>query len=387
MRRLAFKVYLPTFLNAIARGGALVLLPLYALENEGGAVVAAALVGLRAAGTMIADVPAGQLTAKLGDKAVMLGGLAIVGTTAILASFSHSPIALAIVAMGFGVGSSAWILGRLSHITENVRLERRGRVISVLAGLERAGVMVGPVSAGFAAEFFGYGPVFALLGVLSLVSFTLVATLTTRTALRTVSHVSVGILRILSKHAKTFATCGSVMTCLSSLRNSRQLLIPVIGNLIGLGPAEIGLVFSLTSTIDLMMFYPAGLILDHIGRKAALVPAMVFMSISLTLLPWTHTFATFLAVSLLAGLGNGFGTGIFMTLGGDFAPRYGRSQFLGIWRFIGDSGGTAGPFMLGALAQTYTMTVACSVAGVLGLIGAIAASIVIPSFRQREHSQ
>ena len=383
LRRLAFSIYLPTFLNSIARGGALVLLPLYALESEGGAVVAGAILSLRALGTMIADVPAGQLTAKIGDKAVMLGGLAIVGTTAILASFTESPLALTVVAMGFGVGSGAWILGRLSHITENVRLERRGRVISVLAGLERAGAMIGPVSAGVGVELVGYGPVFVILGVVTLSSFVLVALLTTRTELRTVSYVPVGALQIASKHAGTLSRCGSVMICLSLLRNSRQLIIPVWGTSIGLGPAEIGLVASLTATVDLMMFFPAGLILDHIGRRAALIPAMTIMSVALTLLPWTETFTTFLLVSLLGGLGNGFGTGIFMTIGGDLAPRYGRSQFLGIWRLIGDTGGAAGPSTLGALAQAFTMVIACGITGAIGVVGAIAAFLIIPETRHR----
>lgn len=383
MRRLAFSIYLPSLLNAIARGGALMLLPLYALETDGGAVVAGAILSLRALGTMIADVPAGQLTAKIGDKAVMLGGLSIVGTTAILASFSGSPLSLAIVAIGFGIGSGAWILGRLSSITETVRLERRGRVISVLAGLERAGQMIGPVSAGIAVEYLGYGPVFVALGSLTLVAFLLVATITKRTALRTVRHVEIGARQILGKHVGTFARCGSIMVCLSLLRSSRALIIPVWGTAIGLGPAEIGLVTSLTATVDLMMFYPAGLILDHIGRKAALVPAMTIMSVALALLPWTDSFATFLAVSLLGGLGNGFGTGIFMTIGGDLAPRYGRSQFLGIWRLIGDSGGAAGPSALGALAATFTMTIACSVSGAIGVLGAIAAVLVIPETKIR----
>ncbi len=383
MRRLAFSIYLPTLLNAIARGGALFLLPLFALEIEGGAVVVGAILSLRALGTMISDVPSGQLTTKFGDKAVMVAGLTIVGITAICASVSGTALTLSFIAVSFGIGSGAWIMGRLSHITENVRLERRGRVISVLAGLERAGAMVGPVSAGFGVEFFGFEPVFIVLGAITLCSLILVSTLTTRTQLRTVSHVSVGAAQILSKHAGTFARCGGVMVCLSLLRNSRQLMIPLWGSAIGLGPAEIGLVSSLTATIDLMMFYPAGLILDHIGRRAALIPAMTLMSIALTLLPWTHTFATFLAVSLLGGLGNGFGTGIFMTIGGDLAPRYGRSQFLGIWRLIGDSGGAAGPSVLGVLAQTFAMAVACGFAGALGILGAVAATFAIPETRHQ----
>ena len=385
MRRLAFSIYLPTFFSAIARGGALVLLPLYALESTNGAFIAAAIVGLRAAGTMIADVPAGLLTAKIGDKAVMLIGLSIVASMSMLAAFSSSAIVLSLVAVGFGLGGGAWILGRLSHITETVHLEKRGRVISVLAGLERAGAMIGPVAAGFAAEAFGYSIVFAVLSVFSLCALVLVTILTRTTEVRRVTHVAFNTFHIIGRNAKTYLNAGGVMICLSFLRHSRQLVIPVWGTAIGLGPAEIGLVFSLSSAVDLMMFYPAGLILDHIGRKAALIPAMTLMSIAIILLPWSDGFAMFLSVSLLAGLGNGFGTGIFMTLGSDFAPRVGRSQFLGVWRLIGDAGGVTGPFAIGAFAQAFSMVFACGLAGVVGLLGVIAAIKFIPESNPRNN--
>ena len=271
IKSLAYSIYLPTLLNSTARGGTLVLLPLYALQTEGGAWVAAAVVGLQAAGTMIIDVPSGQLTAKAGDKAVMLVGLAIFAITAWVAVFSSSALTLAMVAVGFGLGGGAWVMGRLSHVTENVQLSRRGRVISVLAGIQRAGMMIGPVSVGVAAEYVGYGLTFGALGLLSTTSFILVSVFAKRTRLRTVTHVSVGTWQILNKHAPIFTRCGGIIICLMFLRSARQLIIPLWGTEIGLSPSEIGLIFSLSSAIDLLMFYPAGLILDHAGRKVALI--------------------------------------------------------------------------------------------------------------------
>ena len=384
MRRLAFSIYLPTFLNAIARNAALLALPLYALEAEGGAVLAAAIFGLRSGGTLASDVPSGQLIAKFGDKAVMLGGLGILAVMAFIPVFSGSPVSLALVAFGVGVGGGSWILGRLAHVTETIRLEQRGRVISVLAGLERAGLIVGPFLAGATASLFGYEPVFIVIGLLTLISLGLVARLTVRTETKQVHRPQVELRQLLAKHIRVFMSPGMVMVCLSFLRSTRQMLIPVWGSLIGLSPAEIGLVASLAATVDLLMFYPVGLILDHIGRRAALVPAMTLMSIAILLTPWTSTFLTFLAISLLAGLGNGFGTGIFMTLGGDFAPRYGRAQFLGMWRLVGDSGGTAGPFVVGAIAESFTHLLACSVTGIFGVAGAILAIRFIPEPRKRQ---
>ena len=67
-----------------------------------------------------------------------------------------------------------------------------------------------------------------------------------------------------------------------------------------------------------------------------------------------------------------------MTLGGDFAPRFGRSEFLGVWRFMGDFGGVVSPFAIGSLAQATSMLVACMSSGALGCLGAILALVFIP---------
>jgi MFS family permease len=81
---------------------------------------------------------------------------------------------------------------------------------------------------------------------------------------------------------------------------------------------------------------------------------------------------------MLAGLGNGFGTGIFMTLGSDFSPKVGRGQFLGVWRLVGDIGGAAGPFVLGSIAQATSLILACSVAGGFAGIGLIILILFVP---------
>lgn len=385
MLTLVLPIYIPTLFNATARGAALVLLPLYALENENGAVVAAAIVGLRSLGTMISDVPSGQLTARIGDKAIMLVGLGCIAIASVGASVSNSPFVLGTVAFVIGVGSGAWILGRLSLITENVHTLQRGRVIAVLAGLERAGATIGPMIGGLAAALFGFSWVFIGIGVLTLVAIGFIAIYSSRSATRTREGVQITTLQVLIRHRSTYLRAGGVMICLSYLRSARQLLIPVIGHHIGLGPAEIGFIFGISSLVDFLMSYPAALILDHIGRKAALIPAMALMSLAILLLPLADSYILFLLVSAMSGLGNGFGTGIFMTLGGDYSPRFGRSQFLGIWRLIGDSGGAIGPFAIGSITQVLSLGSACLLSGGLGLIGALGAVLVIKETLERPH--
>ena len=73
-----------------------------------------------------------------------------------------------------------------------------------------------------------------------------------------------------------------------------------------------------------------------------------------------------------------------MTLGADLAPREGTGEFLGLWRLTGDFGGSAGPVIVGNLADLFGL----SYSGfALGGIGYLAVSIFlrwVPETLQRE---
>jgi MFS family permease len=55
--------------------------------------------------------------------------------------------------------------------------------------------------------------------------------------------------------------------------------------------------------------------------------------------------------SVVAGIGNGFGSGIVLTLGADLSPPSSTGEFLGIWHLMGDLGAMSGPLLIGAVAQ------------------------------------
>lgn len=379
LREMAPSVYVPSFLSAIAQNAIDILLPLYALEVGGGPALAAAMLGLRGTGTMLVDVPAGLLVSRFGDRSVMLGGLGLLVLTGAVCAASDAPWVIAAMALLFGVALGLWLLGRLTYITDRVALGQRGRVISVMAGLQRAGALIGPLGAGVGVQAFGYRAVFAVAALLFASS--LGALLLSGRLARATRHVPAPPLHlraVLREQRGVFARVGSVMVALQVLRAGRRLMIPVWGAAIGLDAAWIGTAFSVSSAIDMLMFYPAGLLLDHVGRKWALGPSMVLLALALALLPLTRTLPLFLGVCALMGLGNGFGTGIFMTLGGDFSPPRGRSEFLGVWRLIGDVGSAAGPFWIGALAELWTVGAACAATAGLGLLGLLALLWLVP---------
>jgi hypothetical protein len=76
-------------------------------------------------------------------------------------------------------------------------------------------------------------------------------------------------------------------------------------------------------------------------------------------------------------VGNGLGSGINMTLAGDFSPREGRADFLGVWKLISDTGGSSSPFVMGAIASAMALGPAAAVAAAVGLSGAVLMALLV----------
>jgi MFS family permease len=382
MRDMVGSVYVPSFLSAMAQHAITIMLPLYALQFDDGAALAAVLLGGRGLGIMLADLPAGMLVSRLGDKSVMIAGLALLIVVTAAAGFSDSALTLLLVAIASGVGTGLWTMARLVYVTDHVAIEQRGRVIAVMAGVQRASALLGPALAGLSVHLLGYPATFLIFAVVYASS--LVALLIAAKGVRSTGAAhQVPLLQVIRSHRNVFASAGTVMIFLQFLRTARLWIIPVWGASMGLDEATIGFVFSASSAMDMVMFYPAGLMLDHLGRRTALTPALLILGGSIALMPTTTTVWAYTAFAILSGLGNGFSTGIFMTLGGDFAPRDGRGEFLGVWRLVGDVGAAAGPILIGGVAQMGGIAMACSATGGLGLLGVLVLWRFVPETLRR----
>ena len=176
---------------------------------------------------------------------------------------------------------------------------------------------------------------------------------------------------------RSLLVAGSVAVALVLIRHGRQILIPLWGDAIGLDVAQIGLVFGLASAVDMTLFYPVGVVMDRWGRKWTIVPSLAVLSLSLMLIPLTGGFVSLLAVGLLGGFGNGFGSGAVMTLGADLAPPDAAGEFLGVWRFVGDVGAASAPAAVGGLAAALTLGAAAVATGGIGVIGAVTMLVLV----------
>ncbi len=369
---MAAPVYVPSLLISISYQGLLILLPLYVLQLGASAALAASVVGLRGVGVLLFDLPAGMLSARFGDKPVLLGGLGLILVGMATLGLTTATWAIGAAAVVLGAGQAAWMLGRQSYISQTCAPTEVGRVISVMGGLQRAGAFVGPAAGGFAAAALGFRPAFLIgAGVVLFASAFVVAFIDVDDIEGGRRVGPAAVVHVLRSHRREFATAGLSALALQLMRAGRQLLVPLFGEAAGLGSAAIGLVYSLSSALDMTLFYPVGVLVDRRGRKWSAVPSMTLFALGLALLPVAHGFRSLLGVALLLGLANGLGTGIVMIMGADIARRSEhRAQFLGVWRLIGDLGLSVAPLLTSVLIDASGLALASLAVAALGLAGA-----------------
>ncbi len=383
-QRLFVSVYLPTACFAVATQAAIVLLPLYILSQRGDSPSALALasfvVGMRGLGMLLGDLPSGALTTRFGDKPVMLAGAIGVGLTCILFSFSANPVYLVVLTLLYGVSNAAWLLARLSFISDTCSLQEKGRVIALMAGIQRGGGLIGPALGGLIATLFGYEAALIAIGCIGLVGTIPIAlgAPNAKTQEKPEGKHHHRLKQVISTNWKLFATAGVGATALMSLRGARQLVLPLYGHAIGLDPVQIGLVFSITSALDMSMFYPAGLVMDKLGRKWAAVPGTIGLALGLALLPWAGGFWSLTLVGLMMAAANGLATGVLMAMGSDYSPSHNRGEFLGVWRLTCDLGFAGGPLVVSLFVGLLGLASATWVVAALGFAGGVVMGLFAP---------
>ena len=143
--------------------------------------------------------------------------------------------------------------------------------------------------------------------------------------------------------------------------------MPLWADHIGLDAATTSLIYGLAGGIDMLVFYPAGKVMDRKGRAWVAVPSMLCMGLALLAMPLSHSALTLLLAALALGFGNGIGSGLIMTLGADYSPAAGRAHFLGVWRLMADLGSTSGPALLSATTALLSLAAGIFCTGLVAL--------------------
>ena len=403
---LILPVFIPTFLLRLGSGLLIPILPLYAKSFD----ISYGLVGLVLAaegiGHLVGDLPAAIVLNRIGRKSAMLLGVLTVALSGAGLFFAPTIFMVFLLRFVGGIGGALWDISRYAYLADVTAVHQRGRALSVFGGISRIGTFLGPVIGGYIASVTSVKYPFLVYGGVTLLA-AVVAAIAVEASHKRVSPPQHGLARhfanIFRAHRKNLITAGTGQLFAQTIRSGRYIIIPLYGaEVLGLGYEQIGLIMTTSGFIDMMMFYPAGVIMDRFGRKFANVPSFALQAIGMALIPLTEAFAAYLnlpffsvglitgefialllAASLL-GFGNGLSSGAMMTLGADLAPRDALSEFLGLWRLIGDGGRMSGPVCVGYVADFLGLSPAALTIAGIGLSAAGIFLFLVPETLEKQ---
>ena len=385
LRKIAVPAFGPSLLFSLGEGAILPIIPLTARDLGASVPQAALMVALIGIGSLLSNVPASLITMRWGERWAIVAGGVWSALGMLLCLVTHHLGLFATGCFMVGMSQAVFNLARQSYLTEAVPFSYRARALSTLGGVTRIGMFIGPFLAAGAVHLFDLGAAYAM-GIVAAAGAAALAARIPDLPPPTHSEGQPSPARVtlwstLRDHRRVFLTLGVGVLLVSAVRATRQAVIPLWADHLALAPAAASMIYGLASGIDMLVFYPAGKVMDQMGRRWVAIPSMLIMGMALVTMPLTTGFWTLLLASMVVGFGNGIGSGMNMTLGADHSPRNGRAHFLGIWRLMSDIGGSCGPVMLSVLAASLSLGTAIWMTGGLAFAAAAVLGYWIPRNR------
>jgi len=391
LRRIAVSAFGPSLLFGVGEGAILPVVPLSARDLGGSVAMAALVVTLIGIGSLISNIPASLITMHRGERWAIVAAAVWSALAMALCAWTNHLGLFALGCFMVGMSQAVFSLARQSYLAEAVPVEYRARAMSTLGGAMRVGLFIGPFAAAAAIHRYGligaYGVGIAALVVAAVVAARIPDLEVDAAEVDAATAAAVPPAptwrSILRDHRHLFITLGIGVMLVSAVRATRQAVIPLWADHLALAPSVAALIYGLAGGVEMLVFYPAGKVMDQKGRRWVAVPSMILMGLPLMLMPFTQGAATLLIAAAVIGFGNGIGSGMVMTLGADHSPRLGRVHFLGVWRLMSDLGSSCGPALLSFLAATLSLGAGIAATGLIAFAAAAQLAYWIPRAHRR----
>lgn len=378
LRRLLVPLYLPWAMATLGAGMLLPVLPVY-LEQSG---LSLSLVGLVTAaagvGAALGGLPASSYAERRGADR-LLGAALILSAVSIAAlGMSTAVIVLVVLRVAFGLGLSGVTQSRQLLVARTVTVGLRGRINSFVGGMNRFTFVVGPILGGWIYDRWGADATFATAGIITatgIVSLVLPGGRDDHPVSTPADRVRVRSSLWRHRRALFVASFGPLLV--SSARQGRHVVVPLIGDELELDAAAIGLLVAVGTAADFLLFPVSGWLMDRRGRLASMIPAFSLLALGLVILAVAETVAVAVVAGVVMGVGNGLSAGTMLTLSTDMAPASEPGPFIAGFHTLSGIGTIAGPLAVGWVADAVGLGAAAAVLAALLAFGVVWIALVI----------
>ena len=359
------------------------ILPLYALEFGVSYTAAGALITGFALARLMFSLLGGVAGDRFGARRIGIGGALLLTVSSVTAAVAPTYGVLLASRFVEGMGSAILATTAAQYLVQTTPKARLGRTMALYQTGLLIGVAIGPFIGGRLAEVGDFRTPFWAYAVLGLIVAVLVVVFITDLppSGKTVGESFRSTGRILKM--PSFRVLLFVAFSLFVMRGGARItLIPLFGSeIVGLTPAQIGDVLSLSAVTNLLIVNPGGQLVDRVGRKPVAIWGLILAGLTTAAYGFSDTYVTLLVVSAVFGLASGLASIPPPTMVGDLAPPGAEGSAVGLYRTSGDLGFIIGPLVMGAVADAGAFSSGFVVSGVLLGVAALVVSR-IPETRQ-----
>ena len=384
MRDLVLPVFVPSLIFSAGENVLLPMIPAGA-EKLGADLTAASLVsGMIMIGTLIADLPAAKFVARIGERKGMIFASLLAALGLVISAIATNLWILGLGVLIVGMCASTFALARHTYMAGAVPYAVRARASSTLGGMFRAGGLLGPFIAAALLLLGDFKFIYWGAALLCIFAALVLFFAKTDEGGAQDSRSSFSTWHITKREWKKLSTLGVASAILAVVRTARIVGLPLWALYLKIDPTTTSLLIGGAAVIDFALFYASGQVMDKWGRRAAAVPTLALMGVTMFLLPLTTDATGLLWVAIAMSLANGLGSGIIMTLGADLAPADARGEFLGAFRFLVDFAVAVTAPVLAIASATVGLGYGFYFFGISSLIGAWIMWKHIPTFIQHQ---
>lgn len=383
---LVLPVYLPWLSAGLVVGMLVPVLPLYLRDADLSFSMVSVVLAASGVGAALGGLPAGELVGRLGERRLLV--LALLTTALVTATLGTTTTVVALVALQAVAGASSIgiRLANQTMITRTVAVHSRGRAMSLMGGTMRLSFLIGPLVGGFLLETAGARTTFVIIGAVALVGVLPVLVVGGRAEGGGLAPPStadrVRLVDALRDHRRLLVNAGLATSLVMTVRTGRLVVLPLVGDALGLGPTAVGALVAVGTGADLLLFPVAGYVMDRFGRLAAMVPAFGLLAVGLFLLAAAQTATMAIVAGVVMGVGNGMSSGTLLTVGSDLAPPDSPGPFLAALAAMQDTGKVLGPLLVGWFADAAGLGTS---AFVLGVVMVVAIGWIVTAIGETAH--
>lgn len=358
----------------IAVGFALVApaLPNFAKSFNVTAAAASAVISAFAAARLLFAPVSGRLVTLIGERWVYLTGLLIVAVTTGACAFATAYWHLLVLRTLSGIGSTMFTVSALGLMIHLTPPPLRGRASGLWGTSFLLGNVTGPLIGGglitisLRAPFLVYAG--SLFVAIAIVWFFLRNSELIETNGENATP-TVGLRQAL-RHRSFRAAIGANFAYGWTSFGVRIALTPLfIKEVLGQPPAFAGTAFAVFGAANVATLSLSGRLADSLGRKPLVLGGLALSAAGMIWVGFTSSVLTFLAATVVAGLGNGMLAPPQQAVVADVIGSKARGgQVLAAFQMTADVGAVLGPVVAGFLVDQLSYAAAFGLTGALYLV-------------------